>query len=364
MFLLPHVKYLANNNYQVDIACSSAEGFKTEGYEEYLRKNIPEGSEYFHLSAERTPYTLKNIKGYSELYKIIEQGNYDLVWTNEPVMGVITRLASSRQRKNGLKVLYLAHGYHFFKGAPLNNWLYYPIEKYMARFCDMMVMINWEDFYFTQKRFHTPVKHIDGIGLDFSKFTSVSVDYKIKRRELGIGINDVLILSAGELQTCKNHESIIKAIASLNDSKIKYIICGGGELLEYLKKLSKKLKIENKVQFLGHRYDIGEILKVSDIFAHPSEREGLGIAPLEAMSIGLPLITSNIQGIKDYSVNGKTGYCLDPHDINGYAGAIKKLANNPDLRKSFGEYNMKAVEKYSIDKSTTDMEIIIKQLVG
>ena len=364
LFLLPHIKYLVGSNYHVDIACSSPFGYKDEGYEEYLRNNIPEGSKYFQLSAERSPFALRsNIKGCRELREIIEKGSYDAVWTNEPVMGVITRLAASKQRKKGLKMLYLAHGYHFFKGAPIGNWLFYPVEKFMARYCDMMVMINWEDYSFTQKYFRRPVKHINGIGLDVDKYKDASVDYKIKRSELNVGVDDVLILSVGELIPRKNHESIIKAIASINDPKIKYIICGIGPRLDFLQKLSKKLKIENRVQFIGQRYDIGEILKVSDIFTHPSKREGLGIAPIEAMAAKLPIITSSVQGLKDFSINGKTGYCIGPNDISGYEEAIKKLLSNPDLRKSMGEYNMKAVEKYSIDKSTSDMEIIIKQLV-
>lgn len=364
LFLFPHVKYLTDNNYHVDIACSSPMGFKKEGYEERLRKKLPLGSKYFYLSAERSPLSLKsNHKAYKELRKIIVSGTYDLVWTNEPVIGVLTRLAASKYRKDGLKVLYLAHGFHFFKGTPLINWLYYPVEKFMSRYCDIMVMINWEDFYLTQKHFRKPVMHINGIGLDIRKLKEVSIDYNLKRNELGVGVNDIIVLSVGELMSHKNHESIIKAIAGLNDPNIKYIICGMGERLKYLKKLSKKLKIENSVQFLGYRNDIGEILMASDIFAHPSKREGLGIASLEAMTVGLPIVTSNVHGLKDYSVNGKTGYCLDPNDISGFEEAIKKLVENADLRKSIGAYNKKVVEKFSVEKSTSDMQIIIKKML-
>ena len=364
LFLLPHVKYLTDNNYHIDIACSSAEGFKEERYDLYLRNNIPSNSKYFHLLAERSPFAIiSNIKGYKQLSKIIKEGSYDAVWTNEPVMGVITRLAAYKFRKKGLKLLYLCHGYHFFKGSPLVNWLFYPVEKIMARYCDMTVTINWVDYDFTKKYFRKPVKHINGIGLDVSKFKNTSVDFKIKRSELNIGINDFLILSAGELIPRKNQEAIIKAVASLNNPNIKYIICGVGERLEFLKSLTKRLKIENSVQFLGLRYDIGEILKVSDIFAHPSKGEGLGIAPIEAMAAGLPLITSNIQGIKDFSINGKTGYSLDPNDVGGYAGAIKELFNNPDLRKMMCNYNLIAVEKYSIHEINSEIESIIKELV-
>ncbi len=365
LFLLPHVKYLIKNNYTVDIACSAAEGFKEERYDIYLRKNIPSSSKYFHLHAERSPYAvLSNIKGYKQLSKIIYEGSYDAVWTNEPVMSVITRLAASKFRKKGLKLLYLCHGYHFFKGSPLVNWLFYPVEKIMARYSDMTVTINRADYDFTKKYFRKPVKHINGIGLDISKFKNTSVDFKIKRSELSIGINDFLILSVGELIPRKNQEVIIKAVASLNNPKIKYIICGVGKRLEFLKSLAKKLNIENSVKFLGLRYDIGEILKVADIFAHPSKGEGLGIAPIEAMAAGLPLITSNIQGIKDFSVDGKTGFCSGPNDIKSFAKALKTLINDKKLRSSMGIYNKKVVEKYSIKNSTKDMELIINELLA
>lgn len=363
-FLLPHALHLINMGYQVDVACSSAEGYKNEGYLQTIKNTLPKTTSVYHISTERTPYSLKNLIGVKELKEIIDKNQYSLIWTNEPVMGIATRLAARAARKNGTKVMYLAHGFHFFKGAPKKNWIYFPIEWAMASMCDLMVMINWEDYHFTQRYISKSVKHIDGIGLDTNKFKNISSDYNAKRSELGIEVDDVLVLSVGELQVRKNHEPIIRAIASLNDPKIKYIICGRGELLEYLKTLSKELKIENQIQFLGHRYDIGEILKVSDIFAHPSKREGLGIAALEAMAVGLPLVTSNIQGIKDYVINDKTGYCFDPADISGYAMAIQKLANNPELRKIIGEYNMVAVEKYSINNSMSDIETIIRELVG
>lgn len=364
LFLLPHVKYLMDNNYHVDIACSSAEGFKDERYDSFLRNNIPSNSKYFHLLAERSPYAIvSNIKGYKQLSKIINEGDYDLVWTNEPVMSVITRLAASKFRNKGLKLLYLCHGYHFFKGSPLVNWLFYPVEKIMARYSDITVTINRVDYDFTKKYFGIPAKHINGIGLDVSKFKNTSVNLKIKRSELSIGINDFIILSVGELIPRKNQEVIINAVASLNNPNIKYIICGAGKRLEFLKSLTKRLKIENSVQFLGLRYDIDEILKVSDIFAHPSKGEGLGIAPIEAMAAGLPLITSNVQGIKDFSIDGKTGFSLDPNDIKGFAKALNTLINDKKLRSSMGIYNKKVVEKYSIKNSTKDMELIINELL-
>lgn len=364
LFLLPHVKFLISKNYIVDIACSSLDGYKDQLYEKYLRKNLPDNSKYFKISAERSPFAFqRNYKGYNELKNIIENEKYDLVWTNEPVMGVITRLASIKSRKKGLKVLYLAHGFHFFKNAPIANWLFYPVEKIMSYYCDLMVMINWEDYYLTKNNFRRSVEHINGIGFDVDKYKNAKVDFLIKRKELNIKKNDFLILSVGELIKRKNHEVIIKAIADINNEKLKYIICGIGPRLNFLKELCIKLNIENKVQFIGQRSDIDKILKISDIFAHPSKREGLGIAPIEAMAAGLPIITSNIQGIKDFSINRKTGFCLDPDDTSGYIDAIKILLENSELRKSIGEYNKNVVDKYSIESSTNDMENIIRNTI-
>jgi glycosyltransferase EpsD len=360
LFLLPHVKYLANKNYHIDVACSSADEYKAEGYEKIIHDQLPKNSRYFHIASARSPYSSGNIKGYRQLRAIINDNDYDLVWTNEPVMGVITRLAASKFRKNGLKVLYLAHGYHFFKGAPTLNWIYYPVEKFCSYLTDLMVMINLEDFDFTKRHFSgNQVRHIDGIGFDVSKYDDVRVEVLEKRKSLGVGSDDILVLSAGELMTRKNHEVMIEAIAQINDPRIKYVICGIGDRLEFLKDLANKLGIRNKVSFVGLRYDIPELLKVADIFAHPSKREGLGIAPLEAMASGLPIVTSNIQGIKDYSVNGLTGFSLDPTDIEGFSSAICKLVDDAELRKKMGEHNIQAVRKWSIENSTSQVERII-----
>ena len=365
LFLIPHINRLVNSNYQVDVACSSADEYKAEGYEQIIREQLPENSQYFHISSERSPYSRANIKGYNELRSIIKDNNYDLVWTNEPVMGVITRLAAYQFRKKGLKVLYLAHGYHFFKGAPILNWIYYPVEKLCSYLTDLIVLINKEDFEFTKKHFlGKEAFHIDGIGFDFKKYEDVSINLQLKREELGVSSSDILVLSAGELMTRKNHEVMIEAVALANNPKIKYVICGIGDRLQFLKELADKLKINENVSFIGLRYDIPELLKAADIFAHPSKREGLGIAPLEAMASGLPIVTSNIQGIKDYSINGLTGFSYGPNDVEGFSKAISKLADDSELRNKMGEYNIKAVRKWSIENSTSQVNKIIQDFIG
>ena len=363
LFLIPHIKVLANT-YNIDVACSGAKEFDSEDYEKKIRQKLPKNVNYFHISSDREPFSFNNIKGYKELTLIIKNGGYDMVWTNEPVVGVITRLASNKFRKNGLKVMYLVHGYHFFKGAPTMNWIFYPVEKLLSYITDISVVINWDDFNFAKKHFSDQVVHIDGIGFNSSKFRDTSVDFKLKRQTIGISEDEILILSVGELMTRKNHEVIIKAIAQLDNPKIRYVICGIGPRLEYLERLTKKLNIIEKVKFLGLRNDVNELLKVADIFAHPSKREGLGIAPLEAMASGLPIITSNTQGIKDYSENEVTGFCLDCNDISGFAVAISKLSDDKALCKKIGRHNAETIIKWDIKNSISQVKYIIKNLLN
>ena len=364
-FILPHVHYLAEQGYAVDVACPHAEGYKKEGYHEFIRNNLPDGSCFYPLDLERNPFSLKNKKGLRELKKIINGKHYDLIWTNEPVVGVMTRLAARKARRHGTRVLYMAHGYHFFKGAPKKNWFFYPVEKVMSSMCDAMCMICWEDFEFTKK--HMPSKkvyHIDGIGLDVKKYSDVVVDREKKRSELGIAPEDTFVLSVGELQSRKNHEPVIRAIGAIKDPHIKYMICGRGELESHLRDVAKEVGMEDRLLLPGHVYDIPEILKAADIFAHPSQREGLGIAALEAMASGLPLVTSNVQGIKDYVINGKTGFVTEPNDIDGYRRAIADLMNNPELRQSIRKNNVEYAKKYDVSNSKQQVHAIIREMIG
>lgn len=349
-FLVPHVRYLSEHGFEVEIACSVV-GNRIDD----VRTALDGVVKAIHIvRLERSPASWKNLDGYRDMKRLLAENAYDIIWTNEPVMGVVTRLAARKLRKRGTKVVYMCHGFHFYKGASKANWLvFYPIERFMSRFCDMIVTINREDEA-RAKTFHCPrVEHIDGIGVDLERL-KCSCTREEKRRELGIGDEDILVLSVGELQTRKNHEVMIRAIAKLNDPKIKYCICGRGELLEHLQNLSAQLGIADQVSFLGYRLDIPDIMNAADIFAHPSRREGLGLACLEAMSFGLPLVTSNIQGIPDYVENGVTGYLCDPMDVEQFAKHLDMLIKEQSLRKQIGLNNLEYVKKYQLNGIRVD----------
>lgn len=357
-FLVPHVINLSNNGYQVEIACSDV-GRRMDEIREKLRCFV----EKIHIvRLERSPVSPQNFLGYQDMKKVIDEGEYDIIWTNEPVMGVVTRLAARKARKKGTKVLYMVHGFHFYKGAPKKYWLaFYPIERISSRLCDEIITINKED-YERAKTFHSKeVRYIHGIGVDTSRLKQDEIQSDI-RKEIGVAEDTFLILSVGELLPRKNQQVIICALGLLKDKNVHYILCGKGKQLTELEKLAKDNQVENQVHFLGYRKDVLSIYGQTDLLAFPSMREGLGLAGLEAMYCGLPLVTSNTSGPRDYMENGKTGYMFDPYDAKGFAEGIQKLHENIELRKACGEYNSKAVIPYCIDNVKKEVLQLIEEI--
>lgn len=356
-FLIPHVKYLREQGYDVEVACSEV-GNRFAEVQNVL------GEEKTHqVRLQRNPLKPSNLEGLSDLKKIINDGNYDLIWTNEPVMGVMTRLAAKKARKKGTKVLYMAHGFHFYKGAPKLNWcVYYPIEKIMAHYTDMIVTVNREDYARAQKFKVKDVKYIHGIGINTERLQTKEERTDL-RNELGLDKNAVILLSVGELNDNKNQETALRAFAKIDDETLHYVLCGKGKNLEMLQALAQKLGVDKRTHFLGYRKDVVDICFQSDIFIMPSKREGLPVASLEAMYCGLPLITSNIRGLVDVMEDGVSGYMYHCNDTAGFFEGMNLLKNNAVLRKTMGMHNQETVKPYCLDNTKNEVFEEIKEIL-
>lgn len=357
-FLAPHVRFLAQNGFHVELACSDVGNRMAD-----VRAALGGYAKAIHtVRLERTPFRLKNLLGLKDLCRLLRQNRYDFIWTNEPVMGAITRIAARYARRNGTKVLYLCHGFHFYKGSGLLSWLtFYPAERFLARFCDCILCINHEDETraggFPVQR----VAYMHCIGMDTRRFSAHPPCTDI-RTELGIPKSSFLLLSVGELNENKNHQIILKALSEGKDPSVHYLICGKGPLLQNLTELSGKLGISEQVHFLGYRSDVPDIYSQADVFVLPSYREGLSVASLEAMYCGLPLITSRVRGSADYLQDGISGFLRDAEDAAGFADAIQTLRADPDLRRRCGDRNRKAVLPYCIDHVQPELLRILKSL--
>lgn len=355
-FHKPLINWLHEQGYVVDVAARN-------NLAEKKNLHLDEPDNIHNIPFSRSPFSPKNLKAYKKLKKLILEGEYDLVHCNTPVGGILTRMAANKLRKKEkITVLYEAHGFHFFHGGSKKNWLiWYPIEKHFSKKTDVLVTINKMDYELAKKKFKAKrVERIPGVGLNLSQFMSVGEASNIKE-ELGLNDNHHIVLSVGELNKNKNHQVIIKAIAHLQDENIHYVIAGNGPLKEELETLAKKLGVEGQVHFLGYRRDIPQLFKSADLLAFPSMREGLGMASIEAMSAGLPLVTSDRHGINDYSENGKTGFKYNPNDYAGFAEGIKTIVYNDDLKKQIGEYNANLAKDYTVDVSMEKLGEIYNQ---
>lgn len=346
-FHIPYLKMLKEMGWETAVAARN-------DYDDPADCVIPYCDAYYDIPFERNPFRSGNIKAYKMLKTVIDEGSYDIIHCHTPVGAMLTRLAAQGARKKGSKVYYTAHGFHFYKGAPLIYWLaYYPVERWLARKTDVLITINKEDYNRAKNFMAGRVVYVPGVGIDIKKFSKRTGNRDGKRSELGLKTDDFVLLSVGELITRKNHAIVLDALGEMKKAGklnyIQYVICGRGILESKLKEEAKNLGISDHVHFLGYRNDISEICMASDLFVFPSLQEGLPVALMEAMACGLPVICSEIRGSTDLIKNGKNGEFVS-NDGLSIAKKIFEMKNHEDVRSRYSEEARKTVALFDINR--------------
>lgn len=308
------------------------------------------GIKIVHIDLDRSPYSTKNIKAYKQLVDLINKEKIDYIHCNTPVGGVLGRLAGEKCKVK--KIVYEAHGFHFYEGAPKKNWMiYYPVEKWLAKKTDAIITINNEDFEraktFKLKN-NGQVYYVPGVGMDLSQYNVPDTVREIKRNELNLKDTDFALISMGDLIDRKNYKVAIEVVAKLNNPYVHYFICGKGPEEVELKKLAENLGVDKQVHFLGFRNDIKELLKASDTFLFTSKQEGLARSLMEAMASKIPCVVSKIRGNTELIVNNENGFLCS--GLDDYVNAIIKIMQSPDLAYKFKEKSSKHLNNFSIEK--------------
>lgn len=347
--------------------------FKENGYEVHVASKGNENLQYvdrkYNLPFERQPFNTNNIKSYKMLKKLINENDYKIVHCHTPVGGVIARLASISARKKGMKVIYTAHGFHFFKGAPKINWmLYYPAEKIMSRYTDVLITINQEDYdTAVNKKFKAKqIELVNGVGIDLEKFTPQTIEEKNDmRNKYGYKKKDFILFYAAELNNNKHQDLLINVINKLREEipSIKLLLAGNGPLEDQYKKQAKELGVNENIEFLGYRKDVKNFLMLSDLAVASSRREGLPANIMEAMAIGLPIVATNVRGHRDLIKDGENGYVVEVDDEDKFISSINEIYNNYELREKFKKQSLKLIEEYSLDNILIEMERIYKSVL-
>ncbi|MGL5821823.1 MAG: glycosyltransferase family 4 protein [Sarcina sp.] len=348
-FLIPHIKMLEENGHLVEIACNYDIGLDNE------LKHI----KFHNVSFSRNPLSFRNLKAIRELQILVEQEKYDIVHVHTPVASFVTRLAL---RKKNLEMIYTAHGFHFYNGAPIINWgIYYTLEKLASKWTDKLITINNEDFKRAKLKFENKrckVYKINGIGIDLKEYSKEPMDL-IFKESLGIDKNDFVITVIAELIKRKNHKQIIDAIYDIdNKSNIKILFAGNGVLTEKLKNYVKKKGLEKNIIFLGFRRDIESIISISNIIGLFSYQEGLPRNLMEAMAQGKAIICTNIRGNNDLVKDEDNGILVEINDIKATVTKLEYMYLSSELLVKMGEQSLMKVEKYKIQKVLEDMKEI------
>lgn len=353
-FHLPHMQHLQERGWEVHVAAHDNLAVKNGLQLRYCDK-------FIETPFSRSPKSRDNIKAYKQLKKLLSEEHYDVILCNTPMGGVVTRFAAKRARKQGTKVVYMAHGFHFFKGSSKAAWLvYYPIEKYMAKKCDLLITINEEDYALAQKKFgkRTKVAHIHGVGVDEKRYHPATAEEQLSMRKAdGLSAEDFVILCTGELNENKNQKTLVSAAALLKDRipNLKVLLAGNGPKEQELREQIAADGLENTVKLLGYRTDLEKVVPAADLVVSCSRREGMPLNVIEAMLCRKPVVASHNRGHDELIRPKLTGELLDPTDIDGYAKAIQAFFEDPDRRNRMGIAGADRIRPYSVGETREEL---------
>ncbi|MGH2101405.1 glycosyltransferase family 4 protein [Aerococcus urinaeequi] len=362
LFNMDNIKILQNMGYQVDVAANFKEGNVTSDrrIEEFKNELESLNVGIYHIGFTRKAFAIgKHLGAYRKLVNICKDNNYDFIHTQTPIAGALTRLVANNL---DIKVVYMAHGFHFYDGAPKLNWfIYYPVEKYLSKVTNTLITINNEDFE-RSKSFNAQRNiYVPGVGVDLDIDRLSCSEVSRKKEELDVH-GDNIFVSVGELNDNKNHRIVIEAFSKIENNDYLYLIVGKGPNHEELQDLIEEKNLTKNIRLIGYRSDILEILQISNVFIFPSFREGLSKSLMEAMAVGLPAIVSNIRGNTDLIDDKLGGYLFEPDDVSSLKEKIVNIINDNEKKVDFSRYNINKIKLFSIENVNNEMERIYSYL--
>jgi len=354
VFHIPYMNMLQEQGYEVHAFASA----------DHSREEVESaGLECRDIPFSRNPLAWRNIRAMLALFRSFRREKYDLIHVHTPNAGLFCRLAA---RLAGCKnVVYTAHGFHFYKGAPLLNWLvYFSIEWLMSWLTDTLIVINQED-YERAKKFPVrgKVVYLPGIGVDVQTYRHVDRGRSNELRvELGIAEDDFVVLCIAELNRNKNQIQLLQSIREMvrHGMHPVCLLAGRGEAEVHLKAAVAEWGLENAVRFLGFRKDIPELVQMADTVVLLSRREGLPKALLEAMAAGKPMVATDVRGSRELVVPGINGYLVPIGDVTPTVEALTELQSNAWRREVYSRGSVDRVDPYDIGEIANKLKEVYR----
>lgn len=371
-FLLPNIKLLQNMGNEVHVMANfkDTDALRQERINLFKEQLLNRGVISYSLPIHRDPFHVENKRAYHQMKEIIETEQFSMIHCHTPIGGVLTRLAARKVRETGTKVVYTAHGFHFFKGAPLKNWaLFYTIEKLLSKYTDCLITINQEDYSAAHShQFKTKIiEMIPGIGINPLKFRPVTESKrKYLRQQYEYEDEEFILIYVAELSYRKHQDMLISMMPKLLEAvpTARLLLVGDGDqdkLYEY-RSLIHELGIEDQVNMLGFRRDVNDLMSLSNVVVSASRQEGLPVNVLEAMSIGLPLVVTDCRGNRDLVHDGKNGFVVDIDDTNRFVERIIELHQDKEKRTAFSKENLRVIKSYSVHHVNDTLQAIYQKV--
>jgi len=351
-FHIPYMKYFQGKGYEVHVATKL--GKRKGELEQY-------GIICHDVNFSRLGSPLASLKSLRQLIKLMKRNQFSLIHVHTPIASFLGRLAA--KISNIKPVLYTAHGFHFYKGAPWYWWAgIYPIEYLAARWTDGLIVVNHEDYINAQKMGLKPTKNlflVQGVGVDLKQIVDRSLSKNNIKDKLGLDDKDIIISCIAEFTPNKNQMFLLEAWEKIAQefNNIYLLFIGEGDRLNNLKKYVKQNSLP-RVYFLGYRNDVAKILLKSDIAILVSKREGFPRSIMEAMALGKPIVATNIRGSRELVENGKNGFLVELGDTDGLISSMKKLIIDDKLRANMGKVSLEKIKNYSLEKILIRMSFI------
>ncbi|MGZ0876510.1 glycosyltransferase family 4 protein [Priestia megaterium] len=346
-FHLPYMKWFKEQGWEVHVAASG-------------NMELPYVDQKYNISIQRSPFHRGNMKAYRELKTVIDENKYNIIHCHTPMGGVLARLAARKARKQGTKVIYTAHGFHFCKGAPPVNWLlYYPIEKTLAHYTDCLITINQEDYQLATQHFKAKrIEHVHGVGINTENFKPANEKEKIQlKKSFGYHPDDFLLFYAAEFNKNKNQQLLLQSLALIKDEipHAKLLLAGKGPLLENCRELAANLGIFHMVEFLGYRNDLQKIVPMCDVAVASSLREGLPVNIMEAMACGLPIVACSNRGHIELVQESLNGYIVPANEYQTFSLRILEIYRSKKLYRKMSMESKRIIRNFSLNQVTKEL---------
>lgn len=351
-FNMPNIRLLHHMGYEVHVACNFKEGNTCDaGQLQKLKKTFDRMHVIWHQwdCPRSIVSAAKCIKAYYQFYRLLQKYLFAWIHCHSPIGAALARIAA---KQRGIRILYTAHGFHFYAGAPIKNWLlYFPIEKFLAKWTDVIVTVNQEDYRIATRRLKAgKIFYIPGVGIDMEKFAGTKQRMQTRNsreaflKKYQIPKHAVVILSVGELSRRKNHRMVIAALAALKRQDLYYLICGQGPLREELLYYAARLGVSTFIRMPGYQDEMPWIYQNADIFVFPSLQEGMPVALMEAMAAGMPCVVSDIRGSKEL-IKRTERFSLKR--FTELLDRLQRMLDNKPYRNECGACNHRHIKKYN-----------------